>query len=543
MLSTRQFFVPVIILVILAFVLACAAPVTSPTATSTAPFSGPTYGGTLRIAIPLAPIAMDTVKAGTNNGSLGVYKTYNETLYKWSGRNNFDEKTAPWLATSYEISPDGYVWTFKLRQGVKWQNIPPVNGREFTADDVVYHWTRILDPKTRSPIRPTVSAVTNVEAVDKYTVKFTCKEKIPGFLAYIIGPNAGVVPREVVEAEGGQERNWVGTGAFILKEYQEKVKAVFVKNPDYWDKGKPYLDSVEIYFIPDAAQRTAAFRAGQVDVLALETKTIADQITKTTANTQITDACGILGSGIRFGVGQNPQLWGNKKLRQSFQYMIDYDGLIQAVLDGGGIRTGFLAPYMKEWGAKQVSELPKKNPAKAKQLLAEAGYANGLKTTILLDAANMNRWGGAVEPIVAMIKEFGIDATIQSMEAEAYTATARAGDFELATGVMLVERPLDPDNTLQQMWQTGSTFNYRTFENKKYDELIAAERAAFPDKTKRIPIIKDMLSMLEEEVPGVPLFISMQYVIQQPRVKGWVNCADPQNNFATHELPVVWLSK
>jgi peptide/nickel transport system substrate-binding protein len=524
---------------LLTLVVACAAPAAKP---APAPDSaGPNMGGVIKLGFRTAPTTLDTfVTGGTGAAAYAVVKTFGQTLVQWSGKSDPAATAAPLLAKSWELSPDGLTYTFHLQEGVKFQNIPPVNGREITADDWAYHFNRINDPANKHPARTTLD-MKICEAVDKYTFRVTGNTKSPGFFAYIANGPVIVIPKEVVDAPGGAAKNYVGTGAFILTDYQPNVKAIFKKNPDYWEKGKPYLDGVEEYFMIDASARLAAFRSGQVDVLPLEGKTNRDAIEKSVPGVQIQDGVGGVEAGLLLNNKRKPL--DNKMVRQAIQYAIDYDGLIKAALDGGGTRVGYLAPWFAEYGAKQVSDLPKRDVAKAKALLAQAGYPDGFKTTILQNTGNMDFVGNAVEPIVAMLKDVGIDATIVQADQTGFSSKWRASDFDMAVQSLLTARPYDPNNSIQQQWFSKGGFNYIGYNNPKVDELILAQQAAFPDKAARIPIIKQVLSILEDEVPSVPLYIQTNYFIKQPWVKGWDNMADPQGNYATQALPGVWLDK
>jgi peptide/nickel transport system substrate-binding protein len=536
----HKLFVAIVCIIALTVVLgACAAPAAKPPVTP--PTAGPKTGGILKIGMRTAPTSLDTFVTG-NTGAAGyaVDKTFAQTPVRWTGINDPAAKVAPLLAKSWEISPDGLTYTFHLQEGIKFQNVPPVNGREITADDWVYHFNRIADPANKHPGRTTMD-MKSVVAVDKYTFTITTNQKSPGFLAYIANGPAVPWPKEVVEAEGGAAKNFVGTGAFILKTYEPNVKAVFTKNPDYWEKGKPYLDGVEAYFMLDASARLAAFRSGQVDVLPLEPKSNRDAIEKSVPGAQIQDGVGMVEAGLLLNNTRKP--FDNKQVRQAIQYAIDYDGIIKAAMDGGATRVGFLSPAFADYGAKQIADLPKRDIAKAKALLAQAGYPDGFKTTIMQNTGNMDYVGNAVEPMVAMLKEVGIEATIVQADATGFLSKWRAKDYDMAVQTLLTARPFDPDNSLRQQWPTKGGFNYIGYSNPKVDELVLAQQAAFPDKAARIPIIKQILAILEDEVPSVPLYVQTNYFIKQPWVKGWDNMADPQGNYSTQELPGVWIDK
>lgn len=520
---------------------ACAAPTSAPAkdTTSTTSSTTPQYGGTLRVAISQKPTSLDAFVAGqTSPASLAVDKLFNGTLTQWSGPDDAHATLAPLLAKSWEISPDGKTYTFHLQEGVKFQNLPPMNGREFTAEDYKYHLDRVKDPANKFQMRTSFD-LKSVEVVDKYTLKVTNNSKVPGYLAYT---QFDVFhPKEIVEAPGGAAKNWVGVGPYILTEFNSEVKAVFKKNPDYWEKGKPYIDTIELYFMPDAATRMAAFRSGEIDVLPQEGKSVRDNIERTVTGAVIKGDIGFIEGGLLLNNTREP--FNNKLVRQAIQYAIDYDGIITAALDGAGRRTGYLAPWFDEWGGKKAEDLPKRDLAKAKALMKEAGFADGFKTTILQNTGRMETYGNAVEPVVAMLKEIGIQTTIVQADNTAFLSKWRSGDFDMAIGFLLAARPLDPDNSIRQQWKTKTGYNFIGYSNPKVDELIIAEQDAFPDNAKRKPLFKEIITILEDEVPSVPLYITNNYFIKQPWVKGLDQIADIHCYYAVFHYPDAWLDK
>lgn len=522
-----------------AFVLtACAQPATSPTSTTSA-VGQPKYGGTLKIGLNAAPTNMDTFTAYAGP-THGLTKLYGDTLVRWIGKNDMNADVEPLMAKSWEISPDGLTYTFHLREGVKFQNIPPVNGREITADDWVYHFNRIKDPANKHPNR-TLLDMKSIDKVDTYTFKITTNKPSPGFLAFLAHGLGVPIVKEVVEAPGGCDKNWAGTGPFILTEYVKDTKLVFKKNPDYWDKGKPYLDTLEFYVMNDAASQLAAFRAGQIDVLPIQSKTNVDAIQKTVPNAQIQEGVAMMEGGLVLNNARKP--FDNKLVRQAIQYAVDYDGLINAALDGAGIRTGYLAPWFKEWGGKAAADLPKRDIAKAKALLAQAGYPDGFKTTILQNTGAMGWFGNSIEPIVNQLKEIGIECSIIPQDNASYISKYRTGDYDMTVYFLWTGRPYDPTNTFQQQWVTKLGMNSFSFSNAKFDQLEIEQQAAFPDKAKRIPLVKQMVSILEDEVPSIPLYITTSYFVAQPWVKGWKDIADPHAAYSTGGIRDAWIDK
>src|SRR5262249_3205441 len=161
------------------------------------------------------------------------------------------------LAESWQSTPDHRVWTFKLRQGVKWQNLPPLNGRELVAADIKYCYEAYAKEGVQSF---TFKEIEGIETPDKYTVRIHLRMRNVKFPQNLAEPVAVIFSKEVLEEDGDLKKRMIGTGPFILKEHSRKVKVVLVRNPEYFDKGRPYIDEYHILSTPDAATRTAAFR-------------------------------------------------------------------------------------------------------------------------------------------------------------------------------------------------------------------------------------------------------------------------------------------
>src|SRR6266403_2867231 len=171
------------------------------------------------------------------------------------------------LAESWS-QPSETTYVFKLRKGVRWHAKPPVNGRELTADDVVFSVNHFLTVKGNANAYM-LKAVDKVEAPDKYTVKFTLKEPFVWFLDMLANPHAvAIVAKEVVEKHGDLKK-WesvIGTGPWILDSYRPNVGLTYVRNPNYFGQGLPYIDRIEATVDEDNASRMAAFLSGKYDL-------------------------------------------------------------------------------------------------------------------------------------------------------------------------------------------------------------------------------------------------------------------------------------
>ncbi len=182
------------------------------------------------------------------------------------------------LAESWQSSPDFRMWTFKLRQGVKWHNVPPLNGRELVAADVKSCFEAYAKEGVQSF---TFSEIEGMDTPDKYTLRVHLHTPNVFFAQNVAEPITVIFPREVLEEDGDLKKRLIGTGPFILKEHTRKVRVVLARNPDYFDKGRPYVDEYIILSTPDAATRLAAFRTGQNDILWLASLGEVETVRKT----------------------------------------------------------------------------------------------------------------------------------------------------------------------------------------------------------------------------------------------------------------------
>src|SRR2546428_6771521 len=185
------------------------------------------------------------------------------------------------LAESWQSSADFRVWTFKLRQGVKWQNLPPLNGRELVAADVKYCFEQYAKEGVQAF---TFQEIEGMETPDKHTLRVHLKTPNTLFPQNVAEPVTVIFSREVLEEDGDLKKRLIGTGPYIVKEHTRKVRMVLQRNPDYFDKGRPYIDEYVILSTPDAATRLAAFRTGQSDFIWLPSPSEVETARKTNPN-------------------------------------------------------------------------------------------------------------------------------------------------------------------------------------------------------------------------------------------------------------------
>jgi len=285
------------------------------------------------------------------------------------------------LAESWQGSPDQRVWTFTLRRGVKWQNVPPLNGRELTAADV----KRCFEAYAREGVQTfTFQEIEGMETPASHVLRVYLRTPNALFPQNVAEPVAIVFPTEVLEEDGDLKKRLIGTGPYLLKEHTRKVRVVLQRNPDYFDTGRPYVDEYVILSTPDAATRMAAFRTAQSDFLLLQSASEVEAVRKTNPAAPVQALPPPMAP---FGVAlaQDRPPFNDVRVRRALSMAMDRQKQVDTVFEGHGI-LGWGVPYIYYQDApptaSQLGPYWQYRPAEAKRLLAEAGYPNGFETTL-----------------------------------------------------------------------------------------------------------------------------------------------------------------
>jgi peptide/nickel transport system substrate-binding protein len=421
------------------------------------------------------------------------------------------------LAESWTQSPDQKTYEFKLRRGVKWHNKPPVNGRELTADDVVFSVNHFLTVKGNANAYM-LKAVDKVEAADKYTVKFTLKEPFVWFLDMISNPHAvAIVAKEVVEKYGDLKKpeSVIGTGPWMLDSYRPNVGLSYVRNPNYFIQGLPYIDRIEATVDEDNASRMAAFLSGKYDlgwefpgtVNRVDWVQIKDTLKQKRPKLQTMEFPSPVMSHISMRTDQKP--FSDVRVRQAMSMAIDRKAIIEAVFEGVGAMNPAVPAALREWsipmdklgdGAKYY----KHDPAEAKKLLAAAGYPNGFPGTMCFTTYGSTILVDSMQLVQKDLKAVGIDVKIDQKEYGAYIATCFYGKFDSMTYGPQTGF-LEPDNFLFGQYFPEELKNQSHIADKDVAEMLTRQRRT-ADPAKRREIIYDIQRHLAKQ----------QYYVQMP---------------------------
>jgi peptide/nickel transport system substrate-binding protein len=388
----------------------------------------------------------------------------------------------PDLAERWE-TPDNTTYVFHLRQGVKWHNKPPVNGRELVAEDVKFTYDRFLSEKGNAN-RFLLEPVERIEVVDRYTVKFLLKEPYVWLVDALAYPwTTWVVAPEVVQQYGDLKRveTAIGTGPFMLESYEPNVKIVFRRHPEYFRQGQPYVDAVEWFIIPDESTGLAMYRTGKIDCGPQLTWAVRQQdldaLKQSHPHLVYRDMVSIVPQAVAMRADMAP--FSDVRVRRAVSHAIDRQGLIEAVW-GRGIPTAALAPGVLGWSLSvdqlgPAAKYYQYDPKEARRLLAEAGYPKGFKTQLSVS----NGFGRDIiddaQLVQRYLKDVGIEAELKIQEHGAYMSSTMQGKFE-----GLVRTPFgiawQPDASLYRAYAVDSSWNIAHVNDPKLTAMLKEER-------------------------------------------------------------------
>lgn len=414
----------------------------------------------------------------------------------------------PALAESWQFSDDAKTLTMNLRQGVKFHD-----GSDFTSADVKASFERVLLEETAAAARANFLGIDTIDTPDDFTVVFNLKEADVPILGAMASINAAIVPSEMVES-GDFASKAIGTGPFILDVWTPEEKTTLKANADWWGDG-PSVDGVEVRIIPDESSIVAALRAGEIDFALLNDPLIATLL--------VDDPQIILNRvpAIAYHVLQlnatRPPM-DKLEVRQAMSCAIDR----QEVLDTASLGEGQVtAPLTIPAYRIPTDNLfcYQKDVAKAKELLAQAGYADGFTLKVIAANAEPPTALSEAQSIQAQLAEIGITVEIESLELSVYVDRWLAADFDAAVALN-GGRP-DPYTMYVRYWtKTGNLNKVAGYIDDTLDSLMAQGRAE-TDPAKRLEIFTQFQEHLVEMSPWIWLYNGYEYTAQQPYVEGF----------------------
>ena len=506
------------------------------------------YGGVLHVATSIKP-DMDPVRIRDSEW----YLVWDQML-EWEAQWYYPEvQTTPTirknLVKDWEMV-DPSTWNFTIKEGVKFHDIAPVNGRELTAEDVKYSYDLLKGKPGWG-----AAEVTSVDVLDKYTVQYHTKIPLTDFpRIHTNGTNPTIVPKEAVEAEGGLHDNPIGSGAFFLDEFVSGEGALFTRNPNYHLKDRdgnalPYLDAVRYIFAKGSAAQLALFRAGQVDIMRMSNIDTLEAVLKSNPDTTVyrVPSFGWAGYAVWLNLEKPP--FNDKKVRQALSMAIDRNVVLEVVNRSDGSMYGpfpwALAGYT-DFGDYTLDTLGpafQYNPEKAKELLAEA-VPDGLSLSLEYGEIQGIPMGDFAVLVAKFWEDIGVDVKLKALESGTWMSKRRGG--------------ADIDDAMASYVNTGSG-------PTAWDWVYAHYHSSIPDTINRphindpfvdgkldkwvnesaegqAAIQKELWDYLSDQMYRIHAMVPPHYAIAQPYLvrSGNPYCWFP--GFCSYEAKTAWMN-
>ncbi len=476
----------------------------------------PQYGGTLTYANNNEPENADPSIAGAEAGFAisGVLEKLSIADWAIDRKvndlgNEFlaDDHFAPALAEGWE-QPDSTTFIFHIRQGVRWHNKAPLNGREFTARDVEYNYHRLTgtgsgfsEPPARSQGLPQLE-YESIRATDKYMVVIKLKKpRLDALTVLIEDIYAFMVPPELIKRDGDTTdwRKLVGTGPLMLTDWVEGSSITWQKNPDYWGVDEkfpqnrlPYIDTLRSLIIPEEVARVAAMRSGKVDYIghqarsALKVPDIVESLLRTNPDLKVWPYYFRSNAGMAYDVTKPP--FNDIQVRKAMQLALDLETVQKTFYKGtaivtpqgpiGNFQTAFAIHY-DQW-PEEIKAGYRYDPEAAEKLLDEAGFPRGADGIRFSTTMHGGKHNGFILDYWAIVQEswrkIGVKADVIVHDLTEWAATASGSKFDDMTW-MIAAGPYHPLMALE-LYYGGATWNRGQTNDPQYNTLYEAMKAA-----------------------------------------------------------------
>ncbi len=464
----------------------------------------------------------------------------------FDGLLDYDSGTTimPRLAESMPtINADATVYTFKLRQGIKFSN-----GREFTSDDVVYSITRVLDPKTASPgsgfftgikgaqdfIDGKATSVAGIQALDPYTVQFTLSSPDVTFLNKMALNFAFIVPKEEV-AKAGQDFGHapVGTGPYTLNQWVSGQTLVFERNPNYFMSDRPYLDkiTIQVGVTPDVA----LLRLDKGDIQLMGDPPPGADWARISSDPAWATRLEIQPqvSTIYIAINTTVKPFDNVMVRQALNYAIDKQHIIQLLNGRGTVANQILPPTMPGYDKSYTGY--DYNPDKAKALLAQAGYPNGFETSI--ECISVDPQPKLCLSFQQDLANIGIKLNINTLAAPNVIDDAGNGKTPLtwSGGLGWIQDYPDPDDFYGPILGCGSNtpggWNWSRYCNQSLDDQ-SKTLLAMTDRNARLAAYAPFFQKLMADAVWVPVYNGEYDIAHSQKLHGLPTLTHPEHLFS-----------
>ncbi len=492
------------------------------------------------------PPSLDPAFSSTGSSSNVV-----QDMFEGLVSTDADGNIVPALATNWDISQDGTVYTFHLRDGIKWSDGSPI-----TAQDFEFEYKRLIAPSLGAPYAWYYSAANllnandiihgkktpdtlGVKALDERTLQITLAQALPYFTQMLIHESFFPTPQKVVQQYG---KTWtapehiVTSSAYVLTEHVINEKIVIKRNPQYWNDKQTVINQVTFLPLQDANVEYNRFRTGEISLTgSVSVDKIAD-VRKSAPQTLII-APKIAEYYYGFNTTKAP--FNDVRVRKAFSYAIDREVIAMRILDMGYQPAyTFTPPSTAGYSAPQVawqSLTQQQRVEQAKQLLAEAGYGPENPLEITFDYPTDTKIKRIAVAVASMLKHnLNVTVHLQNQDIKTFFQTMGSMDYQMSS--FQWGGDYNEASTFLDMFETHG-YNPGKWSNAQYDELMAQAKKTL-DNNQRVEIYNQAEQILAQEMPAMPIYFETKAVLKQPNVGGY-SLTNPGHNRLSRDMYII----
>ena len=512
----------------------------------------PKSGGVMRVAATFSISTMDPTASAAGGTITVPNMVYNKLLGHVGGvdKDPFTIELKPELASSWERSQDGAVFTFNIRDDVKWQNIAPLNGRGLTAHDIKFAFDRYATEGVHQSYWKNIGSI---EAVDDYTLTMTMSKVTADFILPLGSRYQTIFPRELVD-DGTISDKVIGTGSMILTEAEIGSHAHFVKNPDYWES-EVLLDGFEFQLVGDYSARLAGFRVGQFDYCYGLVPNIRamDALLETNPDVQVNFNTNVRGAP--FGMNLDSPMFEDERVRQAITLAVDMDLMSDLLYDGLSKinalqawtvpfdeeptrESGLYGPWYGRWaepGAK----------AEARKLLAAAG-AEGLTFDNFYHNYGSPVGDQEAEITAKELEQVGVTMNQRHVDYTEFNSTWVTAKLEEGCTSCWATVGFDPDHYFHNLVHSGSGSNRWRLNDPQVDAWAEQQQSELDPEARR-EIHRTMWDYFLQRMYWPPAPSGFTFEVYQPWVRnlrfGGVSYSNGSYYDWGHQAAGAWLDK
>ena len=414
---------------------------------------------------------------------------------------------------------------------MQWHDVPPLDGREFVADDVVATMERVRELGHQAYM---LTNVEEVVAVDDHTVEFRMSEPFGPLLDYMASPWMWIISRDAVEGATDLETTAIGTGPFIMETREPRVTTTYRKNPNFFREGLPHLDGVENPVIPDPSAQVAAFRAGQVDYVAGLSPEELPAVQQSVPGSQHLVYLVATQPFLSMNMAEEP--WTDPRVREAVSLAVDREAMIESIW-GGGVLGSPVTAILGDWALSEDerAELQPYDPDRARELLAEAGFPDGFDTQLMVTTGYGSPTLRASQWVAEDLTAVGIRAEIEQVEYATYFGERLPNvQYEIVLGLQTF---FAPDEWLRGVHHSDSSRNWSNISDPQMDAMLEE----WIGITDREEAVEEALSIEQYQMAELlnPVYLGAYEtdLLVQPRVRNL--CTQPYYGY--YYMKDVWL--